>query len=95
MNSQEVTSSESLNNSIREMAHKARLSILAKDDSTWTEISQNMILAAQYCYIDFMNEIKNHIYDTCHDLHDDRLSRDRIANSFYNKVIKSCRLFLN
>jgi len=86
---------EDINESIRKYAVAAADAILAKKDAEFSSISQDMILAAHHCYSQFEEELKNIVYDTCYDLYENKMGREKIAGNFYNNAIKCCKSFLN
>lgn len=90
-----LSENDSLNENIRNLAKLALTSITNKDDTAFTSITTDMIQFAEYTDKSFGLEIKYIVYSTCYDLHEKKISRNKIATSFYDEVLKCCNLFLN
>lgn len=96
-----LTQNEDLNLAIRELAAKAKIAIMQKQDKNFTEYTVQMIEFANFqSYREMANEIKDIIHGVCHSLYQDdtkgyNSKRVDIANEFYMNIVNCCRLFLN
>lgn len=90
----EVSQSDSINQNIIKLAAQAAEYITKNKDAEFASITQDMTFAAQHCYPAFQDELKSVLYDTCYDLFENKIPREKIANVFYNNTIKCCKSFL-
>ena len=92
---------DDLNLAIRELAAKAKVAIMQKQDKEFTEYTLQMIdFSNLQSYKEMANEIKDIIHGVCHSLYQDdtkgyNSKRVDIANEFYMNIVNCCRLFLN
>lgn len=97
-----TTATQDINMEIRNLANKAKIAIMEKNDKEFTEYTVSMLdLASHQDYKDMTNSLKDVIYETCYALnYDDQKKgydsqRVDIANVFYNNIVECCRVFLN